>query len=300
MKFAVLSSLALLCVHTVLAAEPSKVITLWPDGAPGEKLPLPEEGNQTKPTDKATGGKPVKRLGNISNPTLTIYRPPADKNTGTAVLVCPGGGYNIVAIDIEGTEICHYFNSLGITAGLLKYRVPRRVGLEKHVAPLQDAQRAMGILRSSAGDLGIATNRIGIIGFSAGGHLAATLAANPRQRTYSKVDDADTASCRPDFAMLIYPAYFTTKEDLTALTPEVQVTTNHPPTFMVMTQDDGQHVENVLLYSLALKKANIPFELHTYTTGGHGYGMRPTDQIVAHWPDRATEWLTSRKLLPPK
>ena len=279
------------------AGEPFKVIRLWPEMPPGEKSDPPPEGHVSKPAGRRGAEKPGDRIGNVSIPTISLFSPPAGKANGTAVLVFPGGGYNFVTQAKEGTEICEWLNSLGVTAIQLKYRVPRRAGQEKHVAPLQDAQRAVGLIRERAAELGIDPQRIGVIGFSAGGHLAAALATSGAQRTDAGIDAADAVSCRPDFAMLIYPAYFTPANDLTKLAPEVQVTTNHPPTFMVMTEDDSHHVENVLLYSLALKRAKVPFELHVYPTGGHGYGRRHTGNPVATWPDRATDWLRNQGLL---
>src|SRR5690349_387548 len=195
------------------ASEPVKVLNLWPGAAPGDTNNIGDEADMSKPTDNKVAGKPLIRLGNVSKPTLAIYRPPASKDNGTAVMVCPGGGYRIVAIDLEGTEVCEWLNSLGVTAFLLKYRVPKREHLEKHTAALQDAQRALGIARHQAKEWGLATNRIGVLGFSAGGHLAATLSNTSDQRTYPKVDDADTVSCRPDFTVLIYPAYLTVKDE---------------------------------------------------------------------------------------
>lgn len=280
--------------HTI---EPSQVIDLWPGDTPGEKEKLPEERNVTKPSDRMVANKPVIRISNVSKPTISIYHPPSNKAIGTAALVFPGGAYNIVAADIEGTEVCEWLNSLGVTAVLLKYRVPRREGLEKHAAPLQDAQRAMSLVRHRASELRIDPKRIGVIGFSAGGHLAAALSTSSEQRTYASVDAADTVNYRPDFALLIYPAYLTLTNNLEKLSPEVQVTTNHPPTFLAMTQDDPLHVENVLFYFLALKQAKIPAELHVFPTGGHGYGLRRTENISATWPDRATDWLRNRGLL---
>ncbi|MEO5802972.1 MAG: alpha/beta hydrolase [Verrucomicrobiota bacterium] len=301
MKTFVTIYLVLICFilspRNIPAAESSRTINLWPDAAPGEKGNLPDESNVTKPSDRMVAGKQVIRIGNVSNPTISIYRPPSQKNIGTAVLVFPGGAYNILATDIEGTEICEWLNSLGITAVLVKYRVPRREGLEKHFAPLQDAQRAVGLVRNKASELEIDPKRIGVIGFSAGGHLAATLCAHTETRSYTNIDSADAVSCRPDFALLIYPAYFTPTNDLTKFSSEIKVTTNHPPTFMSMTQDDSQHVENVLLYSLALKEAKVPFALHIFPTGGHGYGLRRTENLSATWPDRATDWLRSQGLL---
>lgn len=278
------------------AIEP-EIINLWPNDGPGEKIKLPDEANVTKPADRTVANKPVIRIGNVSKPTLTFYRPAAQKDIGTTILVFPGGAYNILATDIEGTEICEWLNSLGVTAVLLKYRVPRREGLEKHSAPLQDAQRAMSLVRHRAAGPRLDPKRIGVIGFSAGGHLAAALSSSATKRTYDEVDAADKENCRPDFALLIYPAYLTLTNNLTQLSPEVEVTTNHPSTFLAMTQDDPLHVENVLVYSLALKQAKIPFELQVYPSGGHGYGLRRTETISATWPDRATEWLRGQGLL---
>ncbi|MDB6124134.1 MAG: Xylanase [Pedosphaera sp.] len=279
------------------AIEPSQVINLWPETAPGEKGNIGEEHNVTKPTGKMTANKPVVRIGNVSKPTISIFRPLATNDIGTTVLVFPGGAYNIIATDIEGTEVCQWLNSLGVTAVLLKYRVPRRAGLEKHVAPLQDAQRALSLVRHRATELKIDPKKIGVLGFSAGGHLAAALSTSAEKLTYTSVDAADTENCRPNFAMLIYPAYLTLTNNLEKLSPEVAVTTNHPPTFLAMTQDDPLHAENVLSYSLALKQAKVPVELHLYPSGGHGYGLRPTGNPVATWPDRAADWLRSRGLL---
>lgn len=279
------------------AAEPSNVIDLWPGAAPGEKGNLGEEKDTTKPTDQLVAGKRVIRLGNVSKPTLSFHRAPANKDTGTTVLVCPGGGYHILAMDLEGTEICEWLNSIGVNAALLKYRVPKREGLERHAAPLQDAQRALGLLRSRAREFAIDPRRIGALGFSAGGHLIAALASSTTQRTYPSVDDADSASCRPDFNIVIYPGYLVLKDEGDKMNPSVQVTTNHPPTFLVMAQDDSVRVENAVLYYLALKQAGVPSELHTYPTGGHGYGLRRSEHIVTTWPDRAADWMRGQGLL---
>jgi acetyl esterase/lipase len=269
-------------------------LDLWPGVVPGEKGELGEERDTTKPGDGLIAGKSVIRLGNVSKPTLAIYRPPADQDTGAAVVVCPGGGYHILAMDLEGTEICEWLNSLGVTGVLLKYRVPKREGLEKHTAAFQDAQRALALVRQRAKEWRIDPHRIGIMGFSAGAHLAAALSNNPEPRTYPAVDEADGLSCRPDFVLLIYPAYLTVKEEGDKLAPEMKVTTNTPPTFMVMAQDDPIRVETALFYTLALKQANVPVELHVYPTGGHGYGLRRTKEPVTTWPERAADWLRSR------
>jgi acetyl esterase/lipase len=293
--FLLLSSFAILAV-TAAAAEP-QVIELWPKGTPGEKGEIGEEKDFTKPTDNLVGGKRVGRIGNVSRPTLTVYRAPEAKATGTAVLVVPGGGYNILAWDLEGTEVCEWLNSIGVTGLLLKYRVPKRPGLEKHAPPLQDAQRALGLARSNAKEWGIDPKRIGALGASAGGHLVAALCTQSDVRTYPTLDAADQVSCRPDFTILIHPAYLTVKEKGDAIAPDVAVAATHPPAFVVMTQDDPVRVENAVHYFLALKQAKVPAELHLYPTGGHGYGLRRTQHFVTTWPDRAMDWLKSRGLL---
>jgi acetyl esterase/lipase len=289
--------MTVLASFNVTAVEPSKVIEIWPGLAPGEKGDIGEEKDVTKPTDQLIAGKRVIRLGNVSKPTLSIYRPPARKNTGAAVLVCPGGGYHILAMDLEGTEVCEWLNSIGVTAALLKYRVPKREGLERHAAPLQDAQRALGLLRSRASEFKLDPQRLGALGFSAGGHLIAALASHPAQRTYPAVDGADATSCRPDFNIIIYPGYLVLKDQGDRINPDVQPATNHPPTFLVMTQDDPVRVENAALYYLALKQAGVPSELHIYPTGGHGYGLRRSEHFVTSWPERAADWMRSRGVL---
>jgi acetyl esterase/lipase len=266
-----------------------EIIPLWPGTAPGDKGDIGEE----KDTSQGTG---IIRLANVSKPMITLFRPAADKDTGAAVIVCPGGGYNILAYDLEGTEVCDWLNSIGVTGVLLKYRVPGRGG-QRHTAPLQDAQRAIGLVRSRAADWGMDPKRIGILGFSAGGHLAATASNTFDSRTYPPVDDADKTSCRPDFTILIYPAYLTEKDDTTKLAPEIKVTKQTPPAFITMTADDPVHVESAYAYGLALKRAGISAELHIYPKGGHGYGLRPSENTVSHWPDRAAEWMKSEGLL---
>jgi acetyl esterase/lipase len=169
--------------------------------------------------------------------------------------------------------------------------------LERHAAPLQDAQRALGLLRSRAKEFGLDPQRIGAIGFSAGGHLIAALASNPVQRTYAAVDAADAVSCRPDFNIVIYPGYLVLKDEGDKINPSVAVTTNHPPTFLAMAQDDPVRVENAVLYYLTLKQTGVPSELHVYPTGGHGYGLRRTEHLVTTWPDRTADWMRSRGLL---
>jgi len=292
------------CVLAVVlgcgASEPVKVIELWPSGAPGEKGNMGEERDTTKPTDQLIAGKPVMRLGNVSKPTIRIYRPPASKDSGAAVLVFPGGGYHILAMDLEGTEVCDWLNSIGVSGVLLKYRVPNREGLEKHAAPLQDAQRALGLVREHAKEWGIDPQRIGALGFSAGGHLAAALSKSCDERTYPPIDAADKVSCRPDFQILIYPGGLTRKDEGDKVASEVGVTTNTPPTFIAMAGDDPVRVENAIYYALAMKNTKVPVELHVYPTGGHGYGLRPSKELVTTWPQRTADWMRSRGLLDPR
>lgn len=271
-----------------------ETIALWPGVAPGEKGDIGEEKDTTKADPNEPPERYIIRLGNVSRPTLTVYRPPKEKETGAAVVVCPGGGYQILAMNLEGSEVCEWLNSLGVTAFLLKYRVPGRKGLEKHRAALQDAQRALGLVRHRAKEWKLDSKRIGILGFSAGGHLSAAASNIFETRTYPAVDEADKGSCRPDFTVLIYPAYLTAKDDLTQLAPEIKVTANTPPAFLAMTQDDPVHVENVFTYGLALQRAKVPMEMHIYPVGGHGYGLRPSPNAVSHWPQRVAEWLTAQ------
>ena len=286
----------LLGAGAVLGADKHLTVNLWPGQPPGEKGGLGEEKDMTKPTDNQIDGKPVIRLGNVSNPSLTLYEAPRSKNTGTTILVCPGGAYRILALDLEGTEVCEWLNSIGVNAALLKYRVPMREGLEKYTAALQDAQRAMGYLRAHASDLAMDSDRIGVLGFSAGGHLAATLCST-NTRSYERVDNSDALDPKPNFAVLIYPAYLTLKDKNDVVAPETAVTTNTPPVFIAMTEDDPVRVETALFYTLALKQAKVPVELHIYPKGGHGYGLRRTQNLVTTWPDRVKDWMGSRGFL---
>lgn len=302
MKSHLIRFLASLCLLFLacpisLTSGASPTLPLWPNGAPGEKGEIGEERDMTKPTDNLIASKPVVRLGNVSKPTISIYRPPTDKDTGAAVVVCPGGGYSILALDLEGTEVCEWLNSIGVTGVLLKYRVPKRAGLEKHTAALQDVQRAVGLVRHRAREFGVDPQRIGVLGFSAGGHLSAAVSNNYEQRTYPAVDAADAASCRPDFAIIIYPGYLSVKDQGDKIAPDLTITTNTPPTFLAMAEDDPVRVENAVFYALALKNAKVPMELHIYPSGGHGYGLRPSNHLVTTWPQRAADWMRSRGLL---
>jgi acetyl esterase/lipase len=273
------------------------VITLWPQTAPGETGRLPEEMDSTKPTDGLVAGKPVIRWANVQSPTLTLYRPAKERDTGATVLVCPGGGYYILAMDLEGTETCQWLNSIGVTAALLKYRVPRREGRPPHEAPLQDAQRAMNLLRHQASSLGIDPNRIGCLGYSAGGNLCGLLSTRFSEITYEALDDADKLVPRPDFCMLIYPAYLVDPKNRSQLSETFKIPSDAPPMFLTMAQDDPLGCENILVPAIELTRLKIPCGLHLFSSGGHGYGHRRTDNPVTQWTDQAEGWLRERGIL---
>ena len=273
-------------------------LPVWPHAAPGAQPNPAPEVDTTTAKDHLIAGKPIIRLGNVSAPTLTLYTP-TGKNTGAAVVVFPGGGYRILAIDLEGTEVCDWLNSAGITCVLLKYRVPDTGPYPKSAAALQDAQRAFGIVRSHATEWHIDPQRIGVLGFSAGAHLAAALSTHFDQRLYDPSDAADQLSCRPDFAVIIYPGYLALAEQNFAPNPEIHVTEKTPPSFIVQAEDDGVHVENSTVYFLALKNAKVPAEMHLYAQGGHGYGLRRTALPVTAWPQLVETWLHTIQVLPP-
>lgn len=263
-------------------------IKLFPKGAPGETVTLPEESADL--TGKKVAGETVQRISNVSDPLITIYHPVQELANGTAMIVCPGGGYNILAYDMEGTEICDWLNDLGITAILLKYRVPRREGREKHEAPLQDAQRAISYVRANYEELNIHPDRIGIMGFSAGAHLSVMVSNNSHERTYPVIDELDKADTRPDFCLLVYPAYLD-GQTFGTLAPEIKVSSATPPTMLVQSEDDKSYINSSLSYYYALKEAGVPAVMHLYSDGGHGYGMRDTQATANEWPDRAETWM---------
>ncbi len=271
-------------------------LPLWPNGAPGTPPnPVPEVDTTTA-KDNLIAGKPLIRLGNVSNPTLTLYTP-RYKNTGAAVVVFPGGGYRILAIDLEGTEVCDWLNSAGITCVLVKYRVPGSGPYPKSSAALQDAQRALGIVRSHASEWHIDPHRIGALGFSAGAHLAAALSTHFDRRLYDPIDAVDGLSCRPDFAVIVYPGYLSLAEKNFAPNPDIEVSNQTPPSFIVQAEDDPVHVENAVVYFLALKNAKVPAELHIYAEGGHGYGLRRTTLSVTTWPLSVETWFHTLHIL---
>lgn len=273
-------------------------INLWPNGAPGAQPNPPAEVDMNNPEkDKPIAGRPIMRLGNVSTPTLTVYAP-KNPSSDVAVVVFPGGAYRILAIDLEGTEVCDWLNSIHVTCVLVKYRVPDSGPYPKSSAALQDAQRAVGIVRQHAAEWHIDPHKIGILGFSAGGHLSAALSTHFDKRLYDSIDAADQQSCRPDFAVIIYPGYLSLADQNFAQNHDVTVTDQTPPSFILQSEDDPVHVENSTVYFLALKNAKVPAEMHLYAEGGHGYGLRRTEKPVTHWPELVETWLRTIKMLP--
>ena len=273
-------------LSTLVVQSQEQPVLLFPNGAPGETVKLKQLDDLS---GKKVAGCPVLRISNVDEPTLTFYPAPADRNSGVTIVVNPGGAYNILAYNLEGSEICKRFDSFGINCVLVKYRVPRREGLEKHAAPLQDLQRAIAYTRAHAEEWGIDANRIGVMGFSAGAHLSAVASTNYTERTYPKVDAFDEVSLRPDFTILVYPAYLSGEHF--SIAPELKVDANTPPTILIQTQDDKNYINSSLFYYYALKEANVPAALHLYPSGGHGYGLRNTGHTVNEWPFRVISWL---------
>jgi len=280
----------------VFGAEPL-TFNVWPGKPPGETKELPPEADQTKPQDRLIAGRRIIKLGNVSTPQLAVYRPEKEKDTGAAVVICPGGGHHILAYDLEGTEVAEWLNEIGVTGIVLKYRVPFRDPEKRWLAAVQDAQRAMSFVRSKASEWKLDPKRIGILGFSAGGQVAGLTSIFDDKRQYEPLDDVDKVPCRPDFAALIYPGGFEVQGQ-SKLRDEVQVTKQSPPMFLVHAYDDGVTVLNTLLLATELKKVGVPTEVHVYATGGHGYGLRHVDgQPVTDWPKPCQAWLRTTGVL---
>jgi acetyl esterase/lipase len=279
-------------VDPARAADPVVTLNLWPGKPPGETKDLPPEADTTKPTDQKIAGKPVMRIGNVSTPTLAVYKPKKETDTGTAVIVCPGGGHTILAYDLEGTEVAEWLNSIGVIGIVLKYRVPAREADKRYRAALQDGQRAVSVVRSKAKEWGLDEKRIGVLGFSAGGETAVRTAL-ATDRTYDAVDDADKVSARPDFAVLVYPGGLLEK-DGTKLRSDVVVTKAAPPMFFAHANDDRVSADNSVQVFLALKRAGVSADLHVYASGGHGFGLRPTEKPCTQWPKRCEEWMAGQ------
>lgn len=291
--------LASACQGAASSAEPTvwqpspghAQIPIWPGAAPDEpSVPGPETQTQGNVT-------------NVTRPTMTVYAPQG-KNTGAAVVVIPGGGFQVLAIDLEGTEICDWLTARGVTCVLLKYRVPslpyvwqcdcRPHNRSLSTPSLEDAQRTLRLVRAHAAEWRIDPHKVGVIGFSAGGYLVAEVSTRFESRLYAPVDAADQESSRPDFAIALYPGHLALARNSIALNPEVEdhITPQTPPTFLLQNEDDHvDSVEDALSYYMGLKKANVPVELHSYAQGGHAFGLRPTKLPVSGWPQLVETWL---------
>jgi acetyl esterase/lipase len=281
------------------------VVEIWPGKAPEESGDIGEETVRMSPEldrkqVEVTGS--TRLVTNVTRPTLTIYRPAKDKDTGTAILICPGGGYWNLYWQLEGEEVAAWLNSIGVTGIILKYRVPRRpdeVKGEPARRPLQDAQRAVRLVRSNAGEWGIKPQQIGMVGFSAGGHLAIATATSFDQRTYEPVDDLDKISCRPDFAIGVYSGYLKAK-DKDEIAAGLRIPAGTPPIFLAHGGEDiiSPPEHSVLMY-LALKKAGVPAELHIYATAAHDFGVRSSDNPCSTWTQACANWLRHQGFLKP-
>jgi acetyl esterase/lipase len=295
-------------------------VMVWEPGAEGTQVPLWPEGLAIQKPDSAdrpeevgngsrlVAGRPWTWASYVSRPTMTIYPPKGENKTRAAMLVLPGGGYVAVAMDLEGTEICDWITREGMTCIVLKYRVPQAWHHgEEHVErapmvqlPLQDAQRAIGLLRHRASSYGIDPHKIGVIGFSAGGHLAAAV-SNAAKRTYEPVDAADGESSRPDFAILLYPGHLWTESGSKPglnLSPWVEIRADAPPTLLIHAMNDPtDDVRHSMAYGLALQEAGAPVDMRLYAKGGHAFGLRPTsDPITTEWPGLVVKWLQNLKV----
>jgi acetyl esterase/lipase len=296
-------SLAL--AQTAVPSKPGhEQIPIWPGAAPDARPPGGPEVSGTvvdaAGNKKLVGGKPWIYADNVSKATMTIYAP-RGTNTGAAVVVFPGGGYNVLAVDLEGTEACDWLTSKGVTCVLLRYRVPcAKVGPYRDCpTALQDAQRTVGLVRFHAGEWHIDPAKIGVLGFSAGGHMVANLSTHFEKRRYPPVDAADRVSCRPDFAVALYPGHLAVPERNFVLNPDIHVTKRTPPTFLLQAEDDPvDPVENTLVYYAALRKAGVSAEMHVYAKGGHAFGLRPTASPITRWPQLVEAWLQMIGVIP--
>jgi len=284
-------------------ADKPLVVELWPGKAPDETGTIGAEYVRMSPKQErrlCEVTEPTRMVTNVTKPTITIYRPAKDKDSGSAVIICPGGGYWNLYWELEGEEVAAWLNSLGATGIILKYRVPRRPDDTKGEParrPLQDAQRAVSLVRSRANEWGIDPKKIGMIGFSAGGHLSIATATSFEKRTYEASDDIDRVSCRPDFAILAYSGYLKAK-DKDELAPGLRIPKETPPVFLVHGSDDivSDPAHSVVMY-LALKRAGIPAELHLYAKTTHDFGVRKNDERYSAWTEACATWMRHQGLL---
>jgi acetyl esterase/lipase len=272
-------------------------VPIWP-GTPPDAQFGPPANTETMPEPG--------EVDNVSRPTMTVYSPESN-NTGAAVVVFPGGGYYVLAIDLEGTEVCDWLTSKGITCVLLKYRVPnsgihgdgRRQIRPKAPMALEDAQKTVGLVRFHAAEYHIDPHKIGVLGFSAGGHLAADISTHFDKRLYPAADAADKVSCRPDFAVALYPGHLWISKQRFELNPDIPVSRQTPPTFLLQAENDPvDSVNNSLVYYIALKNAGVPVEMHLYAEGKHAFGLRPTKFPITRWPELVETWLRTIGMIP--
>ena len=294
-----LLAVVLLARLTAYAADPL-VVDVWPGMTPGD---VGIEGQETtRIYESAIIAGPTKLITNVTKPTLTIYQPAKERNTGTAMIICPGGGYHNLFWELEGEEVAAWLNSQGMTGIILKYRCPRRPGDikgEPPLGPLLDAQRAVSLVRSRAAQWEINPKRIGMIGFSAGGHLALATATSFEKRTYAAIDAIDEVSCRPDFAVMCYSGYLKAK-DKDEIAPGIRIPADTPPIFLAHSSDDKiSDAEHSAIMYVALKRAGVPVELHIYATGDHDFGVRQNEKLPSSWTNLCVRWLRSRELLKP-
>jgi acetyl esterase/lipase len=298
-----LSLLPLCLAAPAPAADKPLIVDLWPGNPPDEPGTIGAETVRMSPKldrKQVEVTDSTRMITNVTKPTLTVYRPAKDKDSGTAIIICPGGGYWNLYWELEGEEVAAWLNSIGVTGIILKYRVPRRPAepeREPARRPLQDAQRAVSLVRSKAKEWGIAPDRIGMVGFSAGGHLAVATATSFEKRTYDAVDEIDKVSCRPDFAIPVYSGYLKAK-DKDELAPGLNVPKGTPPMFLVHGGADiiSDPEHSVVLYR-ALKRAGVPAELHIYATAAHDFGVRKTEQPYSTWTQACGAWLRHQGFL---
>ncbi|SFJ30076.1 alpha/beta hydrolase [Planctomicrobium piriforme] len=291
-RFALAFSMFLFCAPALgMAAEPI-TLPLWPDRT---LPPLPKVSEETTKWFTSIGGPNPARVTDVTTPTITVYRP--EHPNGTSVIVAPGGGYVFLSWKHEGTQVCEWLNSIGVTAVLLKYRTPTRDDAAQFTMPVEDAQRALGIVRHHATEWGLDPQRVGLLGFSAGANLAGHAAWDNLNRTYPQNPDFDDPR-GPDFLVFIYGGGFTMKDQPTKLREEVKLPALAPPAFFLVAHDDKNNpVEAALLY-LEYKKLNRPADLHIFTKGGHGFGMRDDKHPINDWPQMCAEWMQSLEFIP--
>ena len=287
--------LGTLCGFTAEAQTQDQPMNLWAGTVPDAVVPTAPETIAAQKLGPKQTGAPIIRASNVSVPQMTVFHPSAALDKHAAVLVFPGGGYQFMAYNLEGTEVCEWLNSVGVTAVLVKYRVPTPAGGTRGKLPLEDAQRAISTVRAHAGEWHIDSGKVGVIGFSAGGDLAARL-SNTAARTYPAADEIDKLPTRPDFTMMIYPGQMLAAGSTMQLEPELQVSAGGPPTFLVQAENDAL-IPNSLAYYSALSLVKVPAEMHLFAEGGHGFGLRKADMPVGAWPKLAQVWMRSLNIL---